>query len=78
MVSFFVESRVRHTPPTGLKLVTTDGKKTEIAKFHQARYFPKRQKAQLVVQPAGIAMVDHIVLTFVFAEQRRRERESAK
>ena len=56
----------------GLKLVTTDGEKTEIAKFHRARCFPKRQKARLEVQPAGMGMLDHM-----FAEQKRRERETA-
>jgi len=58
------------------RLVTTDEKKTEIARFYRARSFPMRQKARLVVQPAGIDMVDQIVSTFVIAEQRRRERDS--
>ena len=61
----------------GLKLVTTDGKKTEIAKFHRARCFLKKKKARLEVQPAGMDMLDHIILTFVFVEQRRRDRERA-
>jgi len=59
------------------RLVTTDGKKTEIAKFHRASCFPRKRKARLEVQPAGMGMLDHIVLTFVYAEQKRRERESA-
>ena len=61
----------------GLKLVTMDGKKTEIAKFHRARRFPKskRRKARLEVQPAGMGMLDHIILTFVLAEQIRRKRK---
>jgi hypothetical protein len=53
-----------------------DGKKTEIARFHPVRCFPKK-KARLEVQPAGMGMLDYIILTFVFAEQKRRERESA-
>ena len=54
-----------------------DDKKTEIAKFHRAHYFTKKQKARLEVQPAGMEMLDHIVLTFVFVESKRRERELA-
>ncbi|KAF9644778.1 hypothetical protein BDM02DRAFT_843365 [Thelephora ganbajun] len=57
------------------KLVTTDEKKTVIAEFHRAHYFMKRRKARLEVQPAGMHMLDYIVLTFVFAEDKRRERE---
>ena len=57
------------------KLVTADEKKTVIAEFHRAHYIMKRQKARLEVQPAGMDMLDHIVLTFVFAEYKRRERE---
>ena len=59
----------------GMKLVTTDGKKTVIAKFHRAHYFTKKQKARLEVQPAGVDMLDYIVLTWVFAEDKRKERE---
>lgn len=57
------------------RLVTTDGEKTVVAKFHRASYFRKKQKARLEVQPAGIDMLDYIVLTFVFAESKRRGRE---
>ena len=58
-----------------VKLVTADEKKTAIAKFHRAHYFTKKQKARLEVQPAGMKMLDYIVLTFVFAEYKRKERE---
>jgi len=58
------------------KLVTTDEKKTEIAKFHRAHYITKKQKPRLEVQQAGMDMLDYIVLTFVLAEQKRREREN--
>ena len=58
------------------KLVTTDEKKTVIAEFHRAHYFTRRQKPRLEVQPAGMDMLDYIVLTFVFAENKRREREA--
>jgi hypothetical protein len=59
-----------------MKLVTADEKKTVIAEFHPAHYLVKRQKARLEVQPAGMGMLDYVVLTFVFAENKRREREA--
>ena len=58
-----------------VKLVTVDDKKTVIAEFHRRHYFTSKQKARLDVQPAGMDMLDYIVLTFVFAERKRRERE---
>ena len=70
------------TPPVykalnqGVKLVTTGKEKTVIAEFHRARYFVNKREAQLEVQPAGMDMLDYIILTFVFAENKRRERES--
>ena len=57
-------------------MVTTDEKKTVIAEFHRAHHFTRREKPRLEVQPAGIDMLDYIVLTFVFAENKRRERET--
>jgi hypothetical protein len=57
------------------KLVTTDEKKTVIAEFHRAHHFTKREKPRLEVQPAGMNMLDYIILTFVFAENKRRDRE---
>ena len=60
----------------GIKLVTADEKKTVIAEFHRPHYFTKKQKARLEVQPAGMGMLDYIVLTFVFAEHKRKEREA--
>ena len=76
-VRVFFTSPVPSTLNCGTKLVTTDEKKTVIAEFHRARYFKKKQKARLEVRPAGMHMLDHIILTFVFAETRRREREAA-
>ena len=61
----------------GMQLVTTDGKKTVIAKFHRARCCWKKRKARLEVQPEGMAMLDDIILTFVYVERRRRKREAA-
>ena len=60
----------------GMKLVTNDEEKTVVAEFHRAHHFTKKQKARLEVQPAGVGMLDYIVLTFVFAENKRRERET--
>ena len=47
-----------------------------IAEFHRAHHITKKRKARLEVQPAGMRMLDYIVLTFVFAEHKRREREA--
>lgn len=60
-----------------VKLVTTDGKKTIIAKFHWANFFKNKQKARLDIQPVGMHMLDYIVVTFACVEQKRREREAA-
>ena len=60
-----------------VKLVTTDEKKTVIAEFHPANYLAKRRKARLEVHPAGTDMLDYIILTFVFVENKRRVREES-
>jgi hypothetical protein len=57
--------------------VTTDEKKTVIAEFHRPHYFINKQKARLEVNSAGMFMLDYIIVTFVFVEQTRREREAA-
>ena len=59
------------------KLVTTDEKKTVIAEFHRAHHIIKKRKARLEVQPAGVHMLDYIVLTFMIVENKRREREKS-
>jgi len=59
-----------------MKLVTNDEKKTVIAEFHRAHYFTRKEKAKLEVQPAGMAMLDYIILTLVYVENKRRERET--
>ena len=74
-VCLFSASSGSSTLNHGIKLVTTDGNKTVIAEFHRAHYFTRRRKARLEVQAAGMGILDHIVLTFVFAENKRRERE---
>lgn len=60
-----------------MKLVTTDEKKTVIAEFHRPNYIINKQKARLEVKPQGMEMLDYIIVTFVFVEQTRREREAA-
>ena len=75
-VSVFVVSPVPSPLNHGSKLVTLDGKKTEIARFHRASCFRKK-KARLEIQPAGMDMLDQIILTFVFVEDKRRARERA-
>lgn len=59
-----------------MELVTMDGEKTVIAEFHRAHHITKKEKARLEIQPAGMDMLDHIILTFVFAENKRRARET--
>ena len=66
-------SPVSSTLNRGVELVTTDENKTVIAEFHCAQ---RKQKARLVVQPAGVNMLDYIILTFIFADTKRREREA--
>ena len=67
-------SPVLSTLNHSMKLVTTDEKKTVIAEYRRARHVLEKQKARIEVQPAGMGMLDYIVLTFVFAETKRRER----
>jgi hypothetical protein len=68
-------SPVPSTLNRNMKLVTTDEKKTVIAQFHRAHYVVKKKKARIEVQPAGMEMLDYIILTFVFAENGRRDQE---
>ena len=74
------ESILFLTPNSALnhcvKLVTVDENKTVVAEFHRAHYVRKKQKARLEIHPAGMDMLDHIVLTFVFVEDKRRQREA--
>ena len=56
-------------------MVTMDKEKTVIAQFHRAHHIMRKEKARLEVQPAGMGMLDYIVLTWIFAENKRRDRE---
>lgn len=61
-----------------MKLVTADEKKTVIAEFHRPHHFINKQKARLEVQPEGMEMLDYIILTFVYVERKRRQREGTQ
>ena len=61
-----------------MKLVTADEKKTVIAEFHRAHHLINKQKARLEVQPEGMTMLDWIILTFVYVERKRRQREGTQ
>ena len=75
-VSVFPDSLIS-SPLNRAKLVTSDEKKAVIAQFHHPHYFINKQKAKLEVQAAGMDMLDYIIVTFVFVEQPRKEREAA-
>ena len=75
-VSTFLASPLSSTLNHIVKLVTTD-EKAVIAEFHPANYLAKRRKARLEVHPAGMDMLDYIILTFVFVENKRRVREES-
>ena len=74
-VSLLIAPKIPSALNRTFQLVTTDENKTVIAQFHRALHFPKKQRARLEVQPEGMNMLDYIVLTFVFVEDERRERE---
>jgi len=54
------------------QLVIDDPDKTLIAQFHEASLF-KKEKSYLEVTLAGMGMLDHIIVTFIPVEVRRRE-----
>ena len=75
-VKVFLDSPIIVTLNDEVKLMTAD-EKTVIAEFHRVHLFDKKEKARIEVHSAGMSMLDHIVLTFVFVGQARREREVA-
>ena len=58
-----------------MELVTADEKETVIAEFHCPNYLIGKQKGKLEVRAEGMEMLDYIVLTFVYVEYKRRQRE---
>jgi hypothetical protein len=74
-VSPFSDSPMFWTLKCSMKLITADEKKTVIAEFHRPNYFIHKQKARLDVQLEGMGILDLIILTFVYVECKRRQRE---
>ncbi|TEB27947.1 hypothetical protein FA13DRAFT_1755962 [Coprinellus micaceus] len=69
--------KVANTKPV---LYTNDEAQTHVAKFHQQDIIsitPKAKAATLEIYPAGEHMVDLIVVTLVYIEKLRRDRERA-
>ena len=54
--------------------MTVDKKKAVIAELHRAHHFFRKRKAFLEVAVAGSIMLDHIVVSLVYVESKRRER----
>lgn len=77
-VGLFSNSPMFWTLKNSTKLVTADEGKTIIAEFHRPNYFIHKQKARLDVRPEGMQMLDLIVLTFVYVERKRRQREGTQ
>jgi len=57
------------------QLVTNNRKKKLIAELHKSRRVFGKRKAYLEVAPAGLTMLDQIVVSLVYVEKKRRERE---
>jgi hypothetical protein len=62
----------------GFKLVTADEKKTIIAEFHRAHHLINKRKGSLEVESQGMGMLDLIIVTFVYVERKRRQREGTQ
>jgi len=56
------------------KLLLDDGSKTVIAQFH-SRPALTRKKPHLEVTPTGMEILDYVILTWIFAEHTRRNRD---
>ena len=55
--------------------MTKNRKKKVIAEVHRAHRVFKRSKVHLEVAPAGLTMLDQIVVSLVYVEKKRRERK---
>lgn len=55
------------------RLVIDDSDQTLVARFCLASPFKKGSKSYFEVTPAGMAILDHIVVTFIPVEFRRRQ-----
>jgi hypothetical protein len=77
-VTSFPNSPAFQTLDHTMQLVTTDEQKRVIAEFHPAHHLINSRRARLEVQPEGMKMLDLIILTFVYVERKRRQREGAE
>ena len=59
------------------QLTRKHGNKELIAKLHEAHHIFDRRKAFLEVAPAGLTMLDLIVVSLVYVEAKRRQRRNA-
>ena len=57
------------------QLVTKNRKKKVVAELHRAHRVFRRSKIYLEIEPAGLTMLDQIVISLVYVEKKRRERE---
>jgi len=58
------------------KLVTNNRKKKQVAGLHKAPHrFFRRRRAYLEVAPAGLTVLDQIVVSLVYVEKKRREKQ---
>ncbi|KAG1754297.1 hypothetical protein EDB19DRAFT_1844116 [Suillus lakei] len=56
-----------------------DGSRTEVARFHRATLgiIGKKRKATLEVSPEVAHMMDSVIMTFIYVEKLRRDKEEA-
>ena len=55
--------------------MTNNRKKKLVAGLHKARHFVRRRRAYLEIAPAGLTMLDQIVVSLVYVEKKRREKQ---
>jgi len=74
MVGSFSTSPISSILGPNMKVAAGD-EKTIIAEFHTVHRLIKTQKVRLEIQAAGMVMLDYVILTFMFSERKRGERE---
>jgi len=79
-VCFFLRSLIQLTGVFCLQLETADESKTLIARSHRSNLgiIGKQRNASLEISPAGQHIVDDIVVTFLWMEKIRSDRERQK
>ncbi|KDQ61145.1 hypothetical protein JAAARDRAFT_32149 [Jaapia argillacea MUCL 33604] len=63
------------TPRWGMKLISNDGSRTLVARLFEGSTFTSKRKSRLEIFPAGIHMMDLIVVTLVYVDKIRRDRQ---